>query len=90
MPSRSLAHVAQLDDLKALYAWMRSEGCLYARCGDIELRLLPEAKPVGDVAPTPLTPEEIERQHYEELLFSGDDVVDAILDVARGRRKEPA
>jgi hypothetical protein len=66
--------VADLAALRDLYAWMRSEGVLYARMGEIELRLGPAPSlPVADESP--LSPADEERRSLETLLYSsGSDV----------------
>lgn len=49
---------------------MREEGILYARCGELELRLEPP-RPAPIAAPAEeLTADESERRDLEELLYS--------------------
>jgi len=50
---------------------MRKEGILYARCGDLELRLEPVAPAPPVVTPEiPLSAEDAERRSLEDLLYS--------------------
>jgi hypothetical protein len=50
---------------------MRSEGVLYARCGELELRLEAKAPPqTVDVAPPESTDEDDARRSIEDLLYS--------------------
>lgn len=50
---------------------MRAEGILYARCGDLELRLEPaRPAPPATKDETPLSSEDTERRSFEDLLHS--------------------
>jgi hypothetical protein len=62
--------VADLPALRELYAWMRTEGILYARAGELELRL--EVQPAPRVAPVeaPSEPDDDVERDLEDLLFS--------------------
>lgn len=72
--------VADLASLQELHAWMRAEGILYARCGDLELRLEPiRPAPPAATEPDPLTDEQRERRDLEDLLHSSGVPADAIL-----------
>jgi hypothetical protein len=72
--------VADLASLRELHVWMRAEGILYARCGDLELRLEPaQPAPSATPEPEPLTDEQRERRDLEDLLHSSGVPADAIL-----------
>ena len=63
--------MADLQALKDLHSWMVAQGVPYARCGELELRLLPPAStpaPVEELKP--LTPGEERRRSIEALLWS--------------------
>lgn len=50
---------------------MRSEGILYARCGELELRLEASPAPTSPVSPDlPSDPADAERRDLEDLLYS--------------------
>lgn len=50
---------------------MRSEGILYARCGDLELRLEPGPPAVRQAEPTmDIAPVDAEQRDLETLLYS--------------------
>lgn len=74
--------MADLSALKELCQWMREEKILYARCGDLELRLSPApVSPSLVDDPSPLVDEE--RETLSELLWSSCGDVDAILNLTR-------
>jgi hypothetical protein len=85
--------VADLAALRELYAFMREANVLYARCGDLELRLGPLSAP--PVSPSPdLTDfgdgDDPERRSMEALLYSSGADVDEFLNVMRKQRGEAA
>lgn len=69
---------------------MREEKILYARCGELELRLEPApAPPVSSVPvapPEPENDEDAERRSLETLLYSSGAEVEPFLRVMRGQR----
>ena len=72
-----------LDKLRELCAWMRQERILYARCGELELRLDP-SPPLAAVAvdPSPAQApdgDDVTRQALEDLLHSSGADPDVIL-----------
>lgn len=70
--------VADLSALRELYAWMREERILYARSGDLELRLEALPPPATPI-PEP-TAEDVQREAYRDLLYSADEgAIEAIL-----------
>lgn len=75
----AIGTVADLQSLKELYAWMREERILYARSGELELRLETLPPPVVSVSES-ANPIDEQKEALKDLLWSGDDgVVDAIL-----------
>lgn len=58
--------------LRELYAWMRDANVLYARCGELELRLEPQPLAPRVVTPDPPGDDEAEdeRRSLETLLYS--------------------
>ncbi len=65
---------------------MREEGVLYARVGDLELRLEPRAPKLMPVAAdTEMAPEDQERQDLEEMLHSTGLDAGALLASMRGQ-----
>jgi hypothetical protein len=62
--------VADLQALKDLHAWMTANSVPYAKCGDLELRLLPPASTPVPLVETPLSPAEERRRSIESLLWS--------------------
>jgi hypothetical protein len=71
--------VADLESLRELHAWMRNEGILYARCGDLELRLEP-ARPALSHEPEPqLSEAEREKRDLQDLLHSSGVPAEVVL-----------
>ncbi|GAC1529082.1 MAG: hypothetical protein NVS2B6_17140 [Thermoleophilaceae bacterium] len=62
--------MADLAALRELYAWMREEQILYARCGELELRLSPPAPASAPLVEQPLDEREERRRSIEALLWS--------------------
>lgn len=63
--------MADLQALDALHVWMVARGVTYARCGELELRLLPPAlAPAAVEELPPLSPAEERRRSIEALLWS--------------------
>lgn len=68
--------MADLDALRGLYAWMREENILYARCGELELRIEPAPpalRSVVDLSPTPDADADAQRALEDLLHSSGVD-----------------
>jgi hypothetical protein len=64
---------------------MRQEKILYARCGELELRLEPAPAPSPASDEPPLTAAEREKRDLEELLLSSNvpaEVVQKLLEAA--------
>jgi hypothetical protein len=83
--------VADLAALRELYAWMREEKILYARCGDLELRLEPAPPPLVSSVPVATSPdtesdEDPERRSLETLLYSSGAEVEPFLRAMRNQR----
>jgi len=81
--------VADLAALRELYAWMREANVLYARCGDLELRLELPAPPAVRVEASSSFDEsdDPERRSLETLLYSTGAEVDEFLKVMRGQER---
>lgn len=83
--------MADLASLRELYAWMRKANVLYARCGDLELRLESSPAPPAVHAPTDMGEEDDpERRSLETLLYSSGAEVEPFLRVMRGQKAEVA
>lgn len=82
-----------LAKLRELYAWMREEKILYARCGELELRLEPAPAPRASLAdvsdPSPESDEDAARRALAELLYSTSAEVDPLFDMLQ-RKQQPA
>lgn len=79
--------VADLSQLRELAKWMREEGVLYARCGELELRLGPAiAPPVVEDPVSPEDPDADERSTLEALLHSSGVDVEAFMTASRRAR----
>ena len=64
--------VADLASLRELHAWMSTQDppVLYARCGELELRLSPPAPASVALSEQPLSAAEERRRSIETLLWS--------------------
>lgn len=78
--------VANLGALRELCAWMREERVLYARCGELELRLEAVPAPPVPAADLPDGDEDDERRSLETLLHSSGVEAEPFLRAIRGRK----
>lgn len=85
--------MADLGELRELYEWMRERNVLYARSGELELRLGPSPLPVQDRAVHTSPPDanspvddDEERHSLETLLHSSGADVEPFLRAMRRSR----